>query len=149
MERMPYSLGGAVLGRTSVGRVLSVRGCGWVCPCSRGSRRGAPRPTSSSLRGGGVPQALTVLGGARYITWFLRHPFLRWMPAGPEAFLEPPGLFRLRPWAQTHIKSPLASLVWLIGRAINTDNLQAAWQYWKDIPNCCITPVFCIIVLLL
>ena len=37
----------------------------------------------------------------------------------------------------------------LVGRKTNTDNLQAAWQYRKDIPNCCITPVFCIFVLLL
>ena len=29
------------------------------------------------------------------------------------------------------------------------DNLQVARQYWKDIPNCCITPVLCTFVLLL
>ena len=37
--------------------------------------RGAPWPTSSSIRGPS-PQALTLLGGAMFIAWSLRCPFL-------------------------------------------------------------------------
>ena len=50
------------------------------------ARRSIPRAS------GAVPQALTLLGGVRFITWHLRG-----MPTGPEALLEPPGASGPRP----------------------------------------------------
>ena len=55
VECMHYSLGGSGLGHTSVGRVLSVRGSGRLCPGSSGSRS---RWTLTGIlvpRGGIVP----------------------------------------------------------------------------------------------
>ena len=73
--RIHYSLGGAGLGHTSVGTVLSVLGSGEVCPGSCGSRlrfalTGILKPQ------GDVPQPLTLFGGARFIAWRWRCPFL-------------------------------------------------------------------------
>ena len=81
----------------------SVHGSGRVCPGSGGSWQrpsgmdsgkpafmsGAPRPASSSL-GGLSPEALTLLGGARFIAWRMRPP---------EAFLCLPDGSGLRSWA--------------------------------------------------
>ena len=103
VEHMHYSLGGAGLGRTLVSCVLSVCRSGRVCS---GSRSIAPWPASSSLR---VPssQALTLLGGARFIVWRLRLPILRGMPTELEAFLKPPGMSELWPYARTLLKKAL------------------------------------------
>ena len=70
MERMHYSLGGAGL-RTQFSRFI---GSGWVCLGSSGRRSrcaltGVIEPQGPSL------QALTILGGARFITWRLSHCF--------------------------------------------------------------------------
>ena len=73
--RRHYSLGGARLGHTSVGRVFSVRRSGQGCHGSSGNRSrfvltGILEPQ------GAIPQALTLLGEARLITWRLRCLFL-------------------------------------------------------------------------
>ena len=72
---------------------------------------------SSSLRGPS-PQALNLLGRARFIPWHLKRLF-RGMPMGPEAFLESPSLSELRPnvW-YLHLKRPCTILVffhWSLG----------------------------------
>ena len=87
---------------------------GRVCPGSAGSwlklfdckpafMSGVPRPASSNLRGP-YPQTLTLLGGARFITWCLRHPFLR---QGPRNFFEMLGVSGLWPCTWIHLKKAL------------------------------------------
>ena len=145
---MHYSLGGAALGHTSVGHVLSVRGSGRMCPGSSSSR------SRFALTGilepqGAVPQALTLLGGARFIAWRLRPPFLGECRRGPRHFWECRAYLGYCPAPGPTKKWLCAILVQLVGRKTNTDNLQAAWQYQNGISNCYIIPVFCIFVLLL
>ena len=96
--------------------------------------RGVPWSTSSSLIGPSH-QALTLLGEISVIAWRLKRLFFWRLPTEPDAFLELLGVSELRLCSRTYLE--------------NTDNLQAAWQYRKNIPNCCITPIFCIFVLLL
>ena len=106
VERIHYSLGGAGLGHTLVScvyRYTDLVGCVLV-PVAVG--RGGHWPASSSLRGQS-PQALTLLGGARFITWRLGCPFLGGMPKGPEAFLEPLGVSGLWPCDRTYLKRAL------------------------------------------
>ena len=148
VERMHFSLGGTGLGRTWVGRVLSVRGSGRVCPGSSG------RWLKCTLTGileshRAILQALTIIGGAGFITWCLTRLFFRGMPTGPDAFLELQGVSELWPCVRNHQKSHCTTFIQLVVPATNTDNLQAVRQYRKNIPNCCITLVLCIFVLLL
>ena len=87
VERIHYSLEGAGLGHTSVGRVLSVRGSGRVCPGSSGSR------SRFALTGilepqGAVPRTLTLLEVTRFIAWRLRRTFLGECRRGPRHFDE-------------------------------------------------------------
>ena len=87
VERMHYSLWGARLRHTSVGRRLSVCGSGRLCPGSNDSR------SRCSLTGilepqGSVPQGLILLVGARFIAWCLRRPFLGVCRRGPRHFWE-------------------------------------------------------------
>ena len=77
----------------------SVHVSGRVCPGSAGSRSrpsdmdsgkpiflsGAPRPASSSLRGLSS-QAVTLLRGAKFIAWCLRHRFLGEFQRDPRNF---------------------------------------------------------------
>ena len=55
-----------------------------------------------------TPQALTFLGGARFIAWHLKHPFLR------EWWRGSPGVSELRPCPWTHLNLGLVpySLIW-------------------------------------
>ena len=122
---MHKSLGGAGQERTSVGNVLSGRGSCQVCSGSAGSRlrcmlTGILEPQ------GAVPQDLILLGRARIFPWCLRRSFLGECQLGPRHFWSHRACLGYSP----------------VGYASN--NFQAAWQYRKDIPNCCITPVFCI-----
>ena len=59
---------------------------------------------------GPLPQALTLLGGVRFITWRLRRLFLEECQRSPRHFSS-----RL-----THLKKPCATLVHLVGRRTNT-----------------------------
>ena len=96
VEHMHYSLGDTRLGHTLVGRAgryMDLVGCVLVLVAVSW---GATWPASLSFRGPS-PQALTLLGGARFIAWCLRHPFFRRMPTGPEAVLEPQGVSGLDP----------------------------------------------------
>ena len=61
------------------------------------------RPPSPSLSRTS-PQALTLLGGVRFIAWCLRHLLCRGIPTGPETFLEPPGESGRRPCTLTDLK---------------------------------------------
>ena len=77
----------------------SIHGSGRMCPGSAGSQLrpsdmnssrqtfmlGVLRPASLNLRGLS-PQALTLLRGARFITWYLRRPFLEECWQGPRHF---------------------------------------------------------------
>ena len=106
VERMHYSLGGVGLGHFSVGhigRYTDLIGCVLV-PIAVG--RSEPWLASSSLRRLS-PLALTLLGGARFIAWYLRCPFFRGMLTGPVTFLEPPGVSGLRLGALSHLKTLL------------------------------------------
>ena len=80
----------AVLGHTSVGRngqYTDLVGCvlvpvtigrdrlTWILGCRHSCRARQDRHPRAS--GGRPPKALVLLGGIRFITWCLRHPFLR------------------------------------------------------------------------
>ena len=101
MERMHYSLGGAGLGRNSVGCVLLVRRSGWVCSGSSGSR------SKSTLTGilepqEAAPPVLTLLGGSGFVAWRMgcffivkwrrgsRHFWSCWACLGYGLHLDPP-----------------------------------------------------------
>ena len=107
-------------GRTSVGRALSVRGCGRVCSGSAG-RRSRYALTGTLEHQRAVPQALNLLDEPRSIAWNLRCSFFGKCPRGPKAFLESLGVSRLRLYARTHLKWPFAILVRLLRRTTNTD----------------------------
>ena len=105
VERMHYSLWSAGLGRTSVGRVLSVRGSGRVCLGSSGSRSRfalisilEPQET--------VPSGSNSPWGAKFIVWRRRRSFLG-EPDRAQGILEPLGVSRLRPCARTRLKKGL------------------------------------------
>ena len=86
-----------------------------------------PWPATSSFWGP-FPQALTLLRGARFITWCLRRPFLGECRRGPR-FLGNAGRVcatALRP--DPSKKRPCATLVRMVGRKTNTDILQAEWS---------------------
>ena len=63
-----------------------------------------------------LPQAVTLLGGAMFITWRLKRPFYRNADGTGGIF----GAFELRPSARTHLKSPCATLVRWVRRTTNT-----------------------------
>ena len=56
---------------------------------------------------GAVPQALTLLGGIRFIAWRLRRHCLEECRRGSRHFGECPVACGLRPCAQTHLKKTL------------------------------------------
>ena len=119
MERLPSSVG---LGHTSVGRVdryTDLAGCPGSAGCrSRPSDMNSCRQAFMFGRAktgilepqGSVPQTLTLLRGARFVAWRQRCPFFRGMPTRLKAFLEPPGVSRLRPCARTHLKKALCQI---------------------------------------
>ena len=136
-QSRPYALlSGHCWAETHFDRACwSVYRSGRVCPGSGGSQLRpfdmdsckpafmscTPRPASSSLRRPSL-QALTLLGGARFIAW---RPFLgkcQWSPRhfwshqaclGYSSALDPPK------------KSPCATLIRLVGQTTNTDFLPA------------------------
>ena len=72
VEWMYYFLGGAGLGLTLVSRDVGTRIClGCSGSWSRYALTGILEPQKA------VPQVLTLLGGARFIAWRLKRPFLR------------------------------------------------------------------------
>ena len=147
-KRTHYSLGGTELRRTSVGRVLSECGSDRVCSGCRGSwsrcaSTGNLEPQETSA------QILNILGGARIITSRLRCPCLEECPRASSIFGAAGHVCITSLAPRTTSKSPCATLFRLLGRATDNDNLQASWQYRKDIRNCCITSEFRIFVLLL
>ena len=96
----------------------SVHGFSQVSSGSAGSR---PWPASSSLRGPS-PQALTLLGGAGFITWRLRHPFLGERRRGPRHFWSRRACLGYGPApGPTEKKKPWAILVRLVRRPTNID----------------------------
>ena len=87
--------------------------------------RGVPWPASSSLRGA-VPQALTLLGGVRFIARRLRHSVLRECRQKPEEFSEPPGVSGPKPYRPVPPKNrPCDTLNCSEGRTTNTDSTLA------------------------
>ena len=86
-----------------------------MCFCSAGSR------SRIALTGILEPQG----AGPTRLTWG--------MPTGPEAFLELSGMSVLRPCTLTHLKSPCAILVRLVGRTTNTDFLPAEWSVYTTL----------------
>ena len=72
------------------------------------------------------PQALTLLGGARFTAWHLRHPFLR-NTDRVRSILGESGLWCC---AQSHLKKrPCAALVRLVGRTANTNMKVSGYTY--------------------
>ena len=69
---------------------------------------------------GPSPLALTIFGGAMFISWHLRRPLFKGMLTVLEAFLEPPGGSELQPYARTHLKNALRPTRLLVGRGPNT-----------------------------
>ena len=110
VERMHFSLGVTGLGRTSVGCVLSVRRYGRVCPGSNGSR------SRSTLTGifepqGVVTQALTLLGGARFIAGRLKCLFLCECWRDLRHFWSSQACLCYGLAPRAHLKRPCATLV--------------------------------------
>ena len=92
------------------------------------------------ISGEAYPQALNLLGGARFIAWSLRRLFLEEYRRGPRHFWKCRACLDYGPVPDPPKKGPSVILVRLWdGRQIPI----AAWQYLKDTPKCCITPVFC------
>ena len=94
----------------------------------------APWLASSSLRELSL-EGLDSLPG----TW--GNPFLGECWRGPRYFCEYRACLGYSPAPGPTLKRPCAILIWLVGHKTNTDNLQAARQYQKDIPNSCTTPL--------
>ena len=67
-------------------------------------------------------QALTLLGGARFIAWCLRRPFLGECRRGPRHFWECRVCLGYGPAPLPTVKILSATLVRLVGRATNTVN---------------------------
>ena len=80
---------------------------------------GVPRHWRSLWRQGPFPQALTLFGGVRLITWHLRHPSLAECRRDPQYFSK----FRTRvdcgPAPRTTLKRPCAIHIMLVGRKTN------------------------------
>ena len=66
---------------------------------------GVPSSAQSSSHKGASPQAVTLLGGVKFITWRLGRHFLgKCRPTGPEAFWGNPGGSGLEPCTRTNLK---------------------------------------------
>ena len=137
-----------LLNNSQGGLVLSVRRSGRMCSGSVGSRsrcsltcildpQGAIFPSSNSpWRSYVYPMAPAA-------------PFFRGMPTGPDSFLELRGVSGLRHCTWTHIKMALCHIRSLGGTCDKFWLHLSCLTYWKNIPNCCITLLICIFVLLL
>ena len=77
---------------------------------------------TSSLRDPS-PQALTLLGGVRFIAWRLRRPFLGEWRRGPRHLWECRGCLGYGPAPWPTVKRPCATLVHLVEGATNTVDL--------------------------
>ena len=84
---------------------------------------------TSSLRGP-FPQALTLLGGVRFIPWRLKRLFLGNYLQGPRRFEECQARLGYDPAPGPTLKIPYATLVRLVGRPTNTTGLCLSKAHW-------------------
>ena len=70
---------------------------------------------------GAVPWVLTLSGGARFIAWRLRHPFLREWRRDQRHFWECQACLGYCPALRPILKRPYAAIVWLDARTTNTN----------------------------
>ena len=133
VERMHYSLGGAGLAHTSVGRVGRYMDLVGSVLVSVAVDRSAPWPASSNLRRLS-PQALTLHGGAGLFALRRRRPFSRECRRGLRHFWSHRSCLRPNPPKKALYHTHSVGLTYDKYRLLPSSR---TWQFRTDTSTCC------------